>query len=43
MNPIIQIYPNCSKHTSIVLDKNNVHIKCTCGNSSKMNVKQIIN
>ena len=43
MNPILQICPECNKHTKVELDKDNIHINCECGYNYTMNVKQIIN
>ena len=43
MNPILQICPECNKHTKVELDKDNIQINCECGYNYTMNVKQIIN
>ena len=38
--PILQICPECNKHTKVELDKDNIHINCECGYNYTMNVKQ---
>ena len=43
MNPILQLCPQCNKHTNIQIDKDNIHINCQCGYNSIMNVNNVIN
>ena len=43
MNTIFQLCPKCNKHTNILLNDDNVHINCECGNNSIMTLNTFIN
>ena len=38
MNFVFQLCPKCNKHTKVFLDKDNVHIICSCNNNSAMKI-----
>ena len=41
MNSLIIICPNCKEHMKYALDKQFIKMKCECGFSSSMNIKNI--
>ena len=41
MNSLTKICPNCNKHIKFSLDKEFIKMKCECGFSSSMNIKNI--
>ena len=43
MNSILQLCSKCNKHTTIFLNKDNVHINCQCGNYFTMQINTFIN